>query len=233
MFSERPEGEAASDPLTVPAFEPRKRGGASAVPRDDYFYRNVWSRDGVMLEASRAVLALMGAPEHGVGRSVFEMFPAEFASERLRLIRHVIDTEERLLVLSMNRGVRLLVAYSRVVREDGSVGCQTAATTNPAVALGDLAGLSVRVVAPASLDPGPLSDLTIRELEVLRLIGQGLTTREIAKALHRSERTVNFHRENLGRKLEVKSRVQLARIAVLAGLESMPPEDLSRLSRRG
>lgn len=68
------------------------------------------------------------------------------------------------------------------------------------------------------IELGPLSDLTPRELEVLALIGQGLRVADIAKLLHRSERTIEKHRESIGRKLDSTDRVELALIARRAGL---------------
>lgn len=63
-----------------------------------------------------------------------------------------------------------------------------------------------------------LSELTRREREILALTGQGMTAAEIAEHLHRSVRTVHAHRYAISRKLGVHSSVQLARIAVDAGL---------------
>ncbi|MGH2694603.1 MAG: response regulator [Actinomycetota bacterium] len=65
--------------------------------------------------------------------------------------------------------------------------------------------------------------LTARELEVLLLIREGLTTRQMATRLHVSQRTVESHIEKLYRKLGVNSRVQaVARGAELGMFE--PPE---------
>lgn len=63
-----------------------------------------------------------------------------------------------------------------------------------------------------------IKQLTAREREILELIGHGLSTREIAEQLHRSIKTVQTHRLALGRKLGVRNRVQLARLAIQAGL---------------
>jgi DNA-binding NarL/FixJ family response regulator len=52
--------------------------------------------------------------------------------------------------------------------------------------------------------------LTERELEVLRLVAQGLTNKEIAQELKVKERTVGFHVGNILSKLDVASRVEAA-----------------------
>ncbi len=74
------------------------------------------------------------------------------------------------------------------------------------------------VVVAQFNDLGPLSVLTEREFEVLAFIGEGLSTAEIAQRLHRSVKTVEWHRRLLGSKLEATNRVELARIAIRAGL---------------
>ena len=61
----------------------------------------------------------------------------------------------------------------------------------------------------------PLSRLSGRELEILRLIGQGRATAEIAAALERSVKTIESHRESLKLKLGLKSSAELLRYAVL------------------
>jgi DNA-binding NarL/FixJ family response regulator len=59
--------------------------------------------------------------------------------------------------------------------------------------------------------------LTDRELEVFDLLGQGRTTKQIARLLHLSSKTIEAHREHIKDKLDVKSSTELLRLAVLAG----------------
>ncbi len=63
-----------------------------------------------------------------------------------------------------------------------------------------------------------LSMVTPRELEVLRMIGLGMSRVEIADAIHRSLKTVDSHRASIMEKLGVDDRVQLALLAVREGL---------------
>jgi len=60
--------------------------------------------------------------------------------------------------------------------------------------------------------------LTRREIEVLRLIAQGYSNRQIASQLTISVRTVESHRANLMDKLELHSRVELVRYAAQHGM---------------
>ncbi|WP_335340731.1 helix-turn-helix transcriptional regulator [Paraburkholderia caribensis] len=52
-----------------------------------------------------------------------------------------------------------------------------------------------------------------REIDVLRLVAAGLTSKEIGKKLKISPRTVSKHRENLMRKLQIHDMAGLMRIA--------------------
>jgi two-component system, NarL family, response regulator NreC len=67
-------------------------------------------------------------------------------------------------------------------------------------------------------DRGAASLLTPRELEVLRLLAIGYSNREIADSLVLSVRTVESHRARLMAKLDARSRSELVRHAVAAGL---------------
>lgn len=60
----------------------------------------------------------------------------------------------------------------------------------------------------------PLATLTDREFEVLGLLGEGKTNREIAKQLNLSPKTVEVHRVNIRKKLKLKSTPELIRYAV-------------------
>ena len=60
----------------------------------------------------------------------------------------------------------------------------------------------------------PLARLTDREFEILELLGQGKSSREVAKALHLSVKTVDTHRTHLKGKLKLRSALQLTHYAV-------------------
>ncbi|MHB2020895.1 MAG: LuxR C-terminal-related transcriptional regulator [Candidatus Xenobia bacterium] len=63
-----------------------------------------------------------------------------------------------------------------------------------------------------------MEKLTPRELEVLRLVAEGLTHREIAERLSISIRTVDVHRLHLKEKLGLRTLGELVRYAIRAGL---------------
>lgn len=74
----------------------------------------------------------------------------------------------------------------------------------------------------APLTPDPLTE---RELEVLKLVSQGLSNREIADRLVITERTVCTHMSNILAKLHLASRTQAALYALKEGLTSL--DDIS------
>jgi two-component system response regulator NreC len=65
--------------------------------------------------------------------------------------------------------------------------------------------------------------LTPREREVLQLVAEGCTNREIAELLHISVKTVENHRANLMDKLDIHSTAELTRYAIRKGVISLDP----------
>ena len=77
----------------------------------------------------------------------------------------------------------------------------------------------------ASASPGKPSigsDLTPREREVLALLCQGASNRQLAESLFITENTAGVHVSNILGKLEVRSRTEAVAVAHLAGLVSLP-----------
>jgi DNA-binding NarL/FixJ family response regulator len=62
------------------------------------------------------------------------------------------------------------------------------------------------------------SDLTERELEVLHLVGRGLSNKEVAKAIGRMDETVKIHLKNIFAKLGVTDRTEAVTVAMARGL---------------
>lgn len=70
-------------------------------------------------------------------------------------------------------------------------------------------------------NPSETTRLTRRELEVLSLIIEGKSSKEVADLLFVSKRTVDFHLANIYNKLQVNNRVQAFRRAARLGLISL------------
>jgi DNA-binding NarL/FixJ family response regulator len=76
------------------------------------------------------------------------------------------------------------------------------------------------VVGGNSMEENPIQNLSNRELEVFEMIGQGLTTQQIAQKLSLSDKTIETHREKIKRKLNLKNSSELSRSAVQWVLQS-------------
>ncbi|MHC4405247.1 MAG: response regulator transcription factor [Planctomycetota bacterium] len=76
-----------------------------------------------------------------------------------------------------------------------------------------------RVSGHNLMEQDPIENLSNRELQVLEMIGQGMTTRQIARKLSLSPKTVETHREKIKTKLNLKNAAELGRRAVQWVLE--------------
>jgi DNA-binding NarL/FixJ family response regulator len=180
----------------------------------------------VVAEADDGVEALEHAQAHRPHVAVLDVsMPRMTGLQAAREIRsHVPDT--RVLLLSMHDDER----YFLEGLEAGAAGyvLKRAADT-------DLIG-AVRTVADGRTflsddaqrtlmdewlengSPEPDDRLTPRELEVVKLIAEAFTNRQIAETLKLSEKTVESHRANVLSKLGMRDRVELVRYAIRRGL---------------
>lgn len=69
---------------------------------------------------------------------------------------------------------------------------------------------ATRAVPPATPEPTPIARLSAREREILALIAQGASNKEIGRSLGIAETTVKIHVQHILRKLNLSSRVQAA-----------------------
>jgi DNA-binding CsgD family transcriptional regulator len=99
----------------------------------------------------------------------------------------------------------------RVAAADGFVFCLFHGT--PAEATGNV------VAEPAK----PALELTVRQRQVLKLMAEGRSTREIASKLALSVKTIETHRGHLMQRLKLKSVAGLVRYAVSVGLVPTSP----------
>jgi NarL family two-component system response regulator LiaR len=90
------------------------------------------------------------------------------------------------------------------------------ASLHPSIALQLIREINQPSELPPAEDP-----LTERELEVLKLVAQGLTNQEIAERLYRSEWTVRTHVRNILSKLHLANRTQAALYALREGLAEL------------
>ncbi|HLA66139.1 MAG TPA: response regulator transcription factor [Acidimicrobiia bacterium] len=87
---------------------------------------------------------------------------------------------------------------------------------------GNLVSDYLRRVAEVA-DSADYDGLSEREIEVVRLIAEGLTTTRISEVLHLSPHTVQSHRDHIMTKLDLHSRVALTKYAIRKGLIHLDP----------
>ncbi|MFG2623242.1 response regulator transcription factor [Streptomyces sp. NPDC048507] len=87
-------------------------------------------------------------------------------------------------------------------------------------------GCEMRISQPASLTAPDLSLLTLREREVLHMIGLGETNRLLARRLRIAERTVKAHVSSIISKLELRSRGDATTLSILHHAEVHASLDL-------
>ena len=75
---------------------------------------------------------------------------------------------------------------------------------------------------------GCLINLTKREIEVLSLVLEGKSSREVAASLFCSKRTIDFHLARIYEKLQVTNRVQAMRRATILGLVNLEAMSLPK-----
>jgi DNA-binding NarL/FixJ family response regulator len=135
----------------------------------------------------------------------------------------------RTLILSMHDNERYFFEALRagasgyvlksVADRDLVEACRATMRGEPFIYPGAVRAL-VRDYLARMTDGGELPDdpLTPRESEIVKLIAEGNTTREIAQLLVISEKTVERHRANILEKLGMRDRVDLTRYAIRRGL---------------
>ena len=80
-----------------------------------------------------------------------------------------------------------------------------------------LADLFVERTSPSRSSRAPGESLTVREKEIIKLIAEGKSSKEIGGLLFISSRTVQHHRANIMRKLNIKKTADLVKYAIQKG----------------
>jgi DNA-binding NarL/FixJ family response regulator len=135
----------------------------------------------------------------------------------------------RVLILSMHDNEQYLFEALRagasgyvlksVADRDLVEACRATMRGEPFLYPGAVRALMRDVVERARRGETPPDDpLTPREVEIVKLIAEARTTREIAADLVLSEKTVERHRTNILAKLGMRDRVELVRYAIRRGL---------------
>ena len=163
--------------------------------------------DGTVRWQNKASLALRGSL---VGRSYAELVLPGERTQAHDLLTHILcagEPAELTLTLPTRDGYARAQLSAVPVREGGAV-----------VGVFGLGRPEVGVAEPVVPPPRPGAELTPRQLDVLRLLADGLSTHEIATELSLSTTTVRNHVSHILAALGVHSRLQAVVAASRAGL---------------
>ena len=163
------------------------------------------------------------------GKNIRDFHPHEFAEERLAMIGRVLRDGKPLSISHIYHGRRIHSTVWPV--------CDHRPPYNRAIVVThershdpispELAG-NCETISSAYIDLGTLNVLTQRELEVLVLLGHGMSVPEVAAILYRSPKTIQRHKASISEKLGARGQAELVAIVSSVGL-NMNDIQLKRL----
>lgn len=174
---------------------------------------------GIYHYLSPRLLEIAGKPaEYFLGRGLEVTMDSTAGAERLSLVRQAMTAAKPVLLVESLAGVPLRTIIHRAAAPSGELLALCVHHIGAAAMELPLDPERYTIITPVNHEITPLSKLTAREIEVLRMIAMGDSQAEIAAKIHRTVKTVEWHRASLGRKLGATSRVELARLAIRYGL---------------
>lgn len=149
----------------------------------------------------------------------------------------IINPDVKVLILTMHNDMEYLYqalkagAQGYLLKEDTDSELQSAigalrkgGTYVSPLLSSQLADLFVQKSRPASDQSGrPKKPLTIRERQIVKLIAEGKSGQEVANLLFISSRTVQQHRSNVMKKLNIKKTADLVKYAIQKGYTLQEP----------
>jgi DNA-binding NarL/FixJ family response regulator len=129
------------------------------------------------------------------------------------------DAQSALAMLRKMRPTTPLIIVTGYPNSDKTVACLRAGAEDLLIK-GNLGGLAASITEALDLRR-PLEALTPRQIEVLRLVSEGHRTRDIATRLRLSVKTVESHRGEVMKRLEIHDVVNLVRYALRVGLVAL------------
>jgi DNA-binding CsgD family transcriptional regulator len=152
--------------------------------------------------------------------------PSDAVQQRIKILESVKALGKPMAIRAMFGGIQTLVVVHPIPpHADGPMRFLMMLRPVPGDGSADEVTAGLPLIKTNAIDLGPLNVLSPRELEVLALVGQNLSSKAIAEILHRSEKTIENHRYSISKKLDGAGATKLAALARRAGLTM---EDASR-----
>jgi DNA-binding NarL/FixJ family response regulator len=183
----------------------------------------------VVAEVGDGVEAVQRGLEDDVDLAVIDITMPRMTGLHAARELHRRRPELQILMLSMHENERYLYealkagasgyVVKAVADRDLIEACRAAMRGEKFLYPGAMTPLIADFLRRARQDlPVPEDPLTPREQEVVKLVAEGQTNRQIAETLVISEKTVERHRANVLAKLGMRDRVELTRYAIRQGL---------------
>jgi len=173
-----------------------------------------------------AKIFTQGSAAEATGKTLTQLLGTEWAGERLEMFKQICKSGRPIISRHILNG-KQIQSTIRCLNEP----CDE----NPIFSIMTMEGIQeptnpeeYDIIESGLIHLGPLDTLTRREIEVLSLIGHGMTSKDIGTALHRSTRTIEQHCDSIRQKLKGATRIQLAKFAHAARLE-LKDAELTRL----
>jgi two-component system response regulator NreC len=161
--------------------------------------------DVAVLDLSMPILNGIGAAEE----------IRKFSGNRIRVVLLTVHTERQYVLQAMRAGIRGYVLKTRAAAD------LIQAITDVGSGLTYLSSGVSQAVVEAYLtkdELAPQESLTPRELQVLQLVAEGKTTKEVASLLGVSFKTAESHRTRIMEKLDIHETAGLVRYAIRKGI---------------
>lgn len=154
------------------------------------------------------------------GKSIADFHPPEFVAERLAMLRRVIEESKTVRLRHVYHGRRIESTLWPVKDKRPPFNRVIVVSHQSTFELGlPIEGGAIETVSTNYIDLGSLSVLSRRELEVLVLLGHGLSVPRTAAILHRSPKTIQRHKASISEKLGLRGQAEIVQIVTELGLE--------------
>jgi DNA-binding NarL/FixJ family response regulator len=182
----------------------------------------------VVAEAGDGAEAVTRALEDDIDLAILDITMPRMTGLQAAAELHRRRPELRILILSMHESEQYLYqalkvgasgyVVKRLADRDLVEACRAAMRGEPFLYPGEISAV-IRDYLRRARNGEQLRDpLTPRETEIVKLVAESYTNRQIADTLVISEKTVERHRANILEKLGMRDRVELTRYAIRRGL---------------
>ena len=138
---------------------------------------------------------------------------------RIKIVALSVHAEKRYVLAMLAAGATGYVLKSAAARS--LMQAIRAVVAGRSYLCPEVASVAVDYIAAREAAAAPASDLTSRQREIVQLLAEGRSSKEVATELHIAVATVETHRREIMRKLDLHSVVELTRYALREGLSQL------------